>query len=583
MYGWPIGKKPLGITFARLRPFGSFPNATFSEAGLAWGDVPRRVGLRTVFAYEFPPGMDRRLEVSFGEPDPVAGRAAFRWRDHQDRSVRHAVPFADLERMERRTRVPWVALRGVAVQHGFPHQDLTPLEHRAAFYYRLPPRRERSTAIPWGDTTPRSVRAASPWLMPPRRPRTYTFPWGEATPPGPGVRARPVTPPAPPPVPDPVYQPPPGDQVGLALLCRAYDGPGDQVPLRLARLPCPGLHRRAFSVQNEIYFKRVADDVEIHAEQLTLAWDIESYTHRIQAVLIGADALDLVHDNASAVEVEAGVNGYVWRGYVEGWRRAHEFGDRAITIDGRGLAAELDAPYAQAAARFELDTLTARQIIEDELGVSTWTATPHDQFVDWSVPGTTFDYRDLTPIQAIHRVVEAVGARAIGRKASRDLLLIPRYPYSPWNWDTAPIDVQITEATVVSDSGEWAPSPLRRGIYVAGETDQGVQVGVRRSGSDGAPWLPQVTDPLITSVAAGRERGRNEIAATGNRRIVTRTMPILTGEDEPGLVEPGQLAEVSDSDETWRGLVTSTNVQAQWTNDGLVVWQRIDLERYDDA
>ena len=67
-----------------------------------------------------------------------------------------------------------------------------------------------------------------------------------------------------------------------------------------------------------------------------------------------------------------------------------------------------------------------------------------------------------------------------------------------------------------------------------------------------------IVDPLITHIDAGRERGRNVLAATGSRREVRLAMPLV---DSLGVLTPGMIVEVEDFP-AWRGYVDAVEIAA---------------------
>ena len=131
--------------------------------------------------------------------------------------------------------------------------------------------------------------------------------------------------------------------------------------------------------------------------------------------------------------------------------------------------------------------------------------------------------------------------------------------------------------------GQYQPEPLRRGVYVSGTTNDGELVRVQRTGTDGAPWANMITDPLITHPQAGLQRGLAELSATGKRKIENLTIPLMTQDNEPGLLLPGELISILQTPtQSWTGQVLGVSLAVRWQQDGLAVDQAVTLEHYLD-
>ena len=134
------------------------------------------------------------------------------------------------------------------------------------------------------------------------------------------------------------------------------------------------------------------------------------------------------------VEVLASVNGTSFRFIVERIGRARSFGKRSVTISGRGIACELDAPYAPATQHMNLGDRTAQQLVSDALQFSgyeiSWGLT------DWLVPSGALSVAGA-PIVVAQAVAEAAGAALSADWSARKLHFMPRYPVKPWAWPAA--------------------------------------------------------------------------------------------------------------------------------------------------
>jgi hypothetical protein len=125
---------------------------------------------------------------------------------------------------------------------------------------------------------------------------------------------------------------------------------------------------------------------------------------------------------------------------------------------------------------------------------------------------------------------------------------------------------------------QWSPQPKYNGVYISGQ-HQGVTVFTRRAGSAGERLAQMVVDALITTPAAGNERGRQILSASGNKAKITVTLPLTAHGALPGLVQPGAVIEVPESP-SWKGIATAVGITAEMQNDALVLKQHVEIERH---
>lgn len=479
----------------------------------------------------------------------------------------------------------WGLLRPREFSRVQPWAQTGPIESLARTPWRNPPIVDVVNRIPWGRLAVREAVYDLGWHGVDMLHPDYHIPWGQGRPP-PTIWPNPeIDNPLPPEPPEPpVYVPPPGDQVGLAFRCPAYKGPGDQVAIPFRRFQCM---RSGIMIHNTITCTNITTGQGCEVMDLEIRGDIESFTDGLTAQ-IPYHAAEILDDGP--VEMEFGVNGLTFLMLVEAVTRDSAWDSNrgrsgTITVRGRSVSAELDEPYSAPRSRLETETRTALQLMQQELPVDgSWTISAHPAWTNWTVPGGTWSYTDLTPLRAITRIAAASGAVIQQVPGARELRIVPRYPVDPWKQADTEAELEIDYGLVQAQTVEFEAAALANGVYVAGETADGVLVRAIRQGTAGAPWLDIVTDPLITDAQAGLQRARAELGATGRRDLVQLTIPVATGEDDPGLVRPGRLALVLEDVETWwKAQTVGYGISAQWSEEnGLVIWQAVTLERYRD-
>lgn len=314
--------------------------------------------------------------------------------------------------------------------------------------------------------------------------------------------------------------------------------------------------RSVYLVVNEIQLFRVSNMTPISASQLNISFDCDSWLPKFSAT-IHKDSRETVMPDPGPVEVEASINGVQFRFFVERITRSREFARNTVNISGRGIASELEAPYAVASHHTNDGPMNAQQLID-----ATLTNTGYSQswgITDWLVPANALSLYG-TPAQVAGHVAEAAGAVLAADWAQRDLRMLPRYPVKPWDWLTAVPDFVIPSAVTQTDSLEWIEKPSYNVVYVSG-VQTGVLAQVKITGSAGDLPAPMVTHPLITHADAGRQRGISILSDTGRKAMLQISLPVL---ESTGVIDICQLIEFNDGPSTRRGIVRANNISAEW-------------------
>jgi hypothetical protein len=360
---------------------------------------------------------------------------------------------------------------------------------------------------PWPGAVDRSRAVRVPWL---RYSRQLNPGWGVVVPPGP------VT-------------PEPGQQIVIPV-------------------------KRTYIVVNEVYLLRVADSALLDPLQLSITVDCDSWVVSWSGS-VPFSQRDLVWPGEDPVQLLAGINGYEFALRVDKAVQARQFGQRVISISGRGVAAELGADLAPLVDYANATAMTAQQLINAALEF-----TDYDlawDIADWLVPAGALGLRGA-PADVARHVAEAAGAVLQASWSGKQLRMLPRYPVLPWDWSTAVPDVIIPAAVSETDSIEFVEKPNYNLVYVSGE-QAGVLGRVKRAGSAGDKPAPMVTHPLITHADAARQCGSSILADTGNRVLLQTTMPVL---EESGIIGVCLLAEFSDGAKTRRGITRTNTITA---------------------
>jgi hypothetical protein len=399
-------------------------------------------------------------------------------------------------------------------------------------------------------------------------PRSALTPWGAAVPAWGST--------------DPIIEPP---QIPPSLVLRRVNlhlcrplGPG-RLNLALGPQACPPravatltIPARSSYMQHHIVnVQRLPDLAVLPFTRFDLSTDASTFGWTFSGS--GPESLldDLAPVSGVPARLRVTIDGAAWEVLVEGRRRNRAFGQRTATVTARSTAVLLGDPYMAERAFISSVPMTAAQLAADALdgtGVGLdW------QCTDWLVPAGAWSFTG-TPLGAVRRIADAIGASLASPRAGDTVAVVPRYPTLPWNWATTTPDVALASLDPVLVEGyEQADRPAYEGVYVSGQTAGSAFGLVKRAGTGPALYAPMVTEALATHPDAVRQRGESILGGAGPQANMTLALPVLAG---VGVIDPGKLLAVADPDEPWRGLVRGVRV----TVDGPSVQQTLTVERH---
>jgi len=550
----------------------------------AFTDVPyaAKPKLQAEIEGEFrnPPRRQAEPEPGWNDPEKIRAEVQGDWEGSAPKRNSVEITLQEFsQRFGGEHSANWQTPANRRAEKDLPWDFFQTLRQEPELDYRDPAKRRLEAESPWGETAKLKVELDSGFTDPPQKRTSLVLPWDQfrhirweerwkksleqyfswrvGAPDGEN------------------YYPASGAAANLPLRCKLLDWPGYAVWLFIRQYQCANA-QRVWKIVNQISVVRLSDSTPVPVLGVSLTSDYDSWCWGLSMTLPDRAALDLVSPvGGSPVEVEITINGYVWTAVVESFEERRSFGKgrNGYVVTGRSRSAELAAPRALTRSYTAASDLTAVQLAEAELTPYGWTLDWSPP--DWLVPAGAFAYRDLAPLEAAGLTAAAVGAKFQSDRENKILYALPRYPLSPWAWDAATPDATLTSNLIDMLSLRWEEEPGWNGVYVSGQ-NQGVLVNVKRTGSDGTPVSPMIVDPLITHVDAGRERGRIILSGGGKKARVAVELPLLPLGENPGLLAVGQLAEVQDGVETWRGLVTGVSIETQRPR----VRQRIELERH---
>lgn len=350
-------------------------------------------------------------------------------------------------------------------------------------------------------------------------------------------------------------------------------GPGPQQPQPSYVLK---ILRRGYMTVHSLTAQLLPSLEAVQLRNITIASDDDSFGWSLSAS--GPEHLldQLAPVGGLPAQIRILIDGIDWVFSIESLTRSRKFASNGVAVQGRSTTALLGAPYMPESTWGNPDgDYTAQQLVAQALE---YTGVEIDWGItDWLVDQGAWSYQG-TPLAVAARVAESVGAVLRSHRTLPTLQFAHRYTHMPWEWASAPVNVQMPVSITTTDSLQPASKPDWNAVYVSG-TNYGVLGHVRRAGTAGDLLAPHVTDALITHGDAARQRGRSILGSAGKQLRHSMTLPLVvgaTGATGPVLLEPGQLIEVVEKKETWRGQVRAISVAANLP----LVRQSITVERH---
>lgn len=310
---------------------------------------------------------------------------------------------------------------------------------------------------------------------------------------------------------------------------------------------------------NSAVLVRVDNGYFIPTTAMSMSLDVDSWTWSFSASIPGS-ALDQVKpaSDGTIVIVQATINGVAYRFAIEKITRDRSFNSSQLRVNGRGIAAELDGPYAPQMSFGNTQPRNARQLLDDILSFNNvpigWDIGLFEP-TDWAVPANVFRHVG-SYVSALNAVVGAAGAYLQPHNTARTMDVRLRYPTPAWEWAGVTPQFELPAAVTTQEGFEWTDKPKYNRVFVSGQ-EHGILGQYTRTGTAGDLVAPSVVDPLITHADAARQRGRAIISDTGRIATVTLRLPVLA---ETGIIKPGNFVHYVEGGNTHIGLTRGVSV-----------------------
>jgi len=348
------------------------------------------------------------------------------------------------------------------------------------------------------------------------------------------------------------------------------------------------LPARFYMTVHTLIAHRLPDLVEIPLFDASVASDMGSFCWSLQASGPSSLFSLLQPENNLPVQLRVTLDGIPFVFAVDSLSRSGAFGKTGASISGRSPTALIGEPYWRAGVYSNAEDRTAQQLAIDALvntgidldwGIGEGLGA-NGGLLDWLVPAGAMSHQG-SPLSVVQRIAQAAGGYLQSHRNTTTL--ITRHPYgtragdvsgAPWDWYAGAADVELAADAVITDAVSRVDGADINAVYVSGTT-QGVLGFVKRAGSAADKLASMVSDALITDVVAARQRGLAILGAAGHKHNVTLELPVLTGSNQPGILDVGQLVQVNAST-PWRGRVRAVSVASRWPS----MRQSVTLERH---
>lgn len=346
----------------------------------------------------------------------------------------------------------------------------------------------------------------------------------------------------------------------------------------------PPERKTVYIIMNTLQTSDVATGTPLDIQNVNVSLDIDSLSWKFTGTVYGQGTLDLVRPDESGMkDISVTINGHAWVFAIERYTSDEKFPTQKFNISGVSRTQYMAAPFAPVHSYTNSVATTAAQaanaVLENTGFTLTWPTGGDHDLPSWPIPIGALSYRDKSPAQVIAQIVTAAGGVLIPNRDSDGWTVQPRYKISPWHWDSATPDTAIYAGMIRSRSAQFEPAQAYDSCFVSG-VNQGVSVDVQLTGSGGLNPMPDVFDDLITDSQAAISRGRNELAATGNKVVETLSVLVPENGAAPGVLIPGMIVSVTHEDPAadYTGLVLSNSIAAQRAG-AAEIYQTVTLER----
>lgn len=368
----------------------------------------------------------------------------------------------------------------------------------------------------------------------------------------------------------------PGNRVAIPFLGGWIRLPGDRIPIPFGaeiEPPAPG---SVIVIVPTCEIVRLPDQRQIRATALALDLSDDKSSWEGRITLASDDDYDLLRGLDTEIEVR--LQGYVpaWRLVVTAMQPARVFGQLTVSVTARSPSVYLGQGWAPLLTYVETQTRTAQQLAAAGLPFGwqlDW------ETVDYAVPGGAFSVQGQTPMDIVKAIAEPLKSMVLPHRYEDRLRVTPRHFEVSWLWGSLGSIYSIPPALVISSVFSPAERSLEaNAVFLAGTQADGLRARVKRLGTAGdIVHGEELSSPLYTHADALREAGRQVLSAAGRIGVQTAQLPLMPPGQHPRLLEIGEIVEIGDTREVFRGRVSQVRIAFSF---GGVPTQTVEIERF---
>lgn len=327
--------------------------------------------------------------------------------------------------------------------------------------------------------------------------------------------------------------------------------------------------KEVYKVQNVITTTLADGTTNIDIANVSLNFDSDSHSWNWSGDLLEESQVDSLRPaaNGTGVIIHVTINGKTWHLLVEKTTTNRTFNRNVIGLSGRGISALLGAPYLPQNS-VEINSVMSNQQIAESFLPSGWTL--QWGLATWNIPANAYSHQNLTPLQALHKVVQECGGMLVPQTNAQVIKVVKRYPVLPWQFNVVSPDLVVPDDIIVQLTEEPVSTYGANAVHVHGFENGGSQAFCRITGSAGDRLAPTVSSNVITDSVAARAAGERALAGAYPQPKTKSIQTIMDGGTTIDLVEPGVFVEFVIGAVQDRGIVNTVSIVTSSDDQGVV-------------
>jgi len=338
------------------------------------------------------------------------------------------------------------------------------------------------------------------------------------------------------------------------------------------KIPIEPQIRRYYLMQPTLSCVRAADGQVIVITSVSISDARGQYTQGVSIEFGSAIDASRAHNQLLLISI----NGYEFFAIAEQVNKSSSFGTENFTANGRSKTALLAAPWMGAVSYTNTVAKSFAGLLSDILANSGWSLELIG-IPDFVVPKGAYSAIADSPLDLLNDAVSQLNCMIIADEANQVVKVYPRWPTVPWEFSSSVADVNIHDAVILTYNSQEEINQPCNVVWLRGEQN-GVSARVKRTGTAGDIAAQDIAASLIVDAQAARVAGTMVLADTGNKEIVSVTLPIMN--DLPPL-QKGMLIGVTYRGEVYKAICDNVSISATVDpSAGIDIYQSVKLIRH---